>query len=115
MTILLSAACFALFTNASLAILCPALLASSVYFPPFFISHPSISRPFLFLIRPRAAACASAISAAVAAHGQLDGLVVATGIWCEGETHAAEELDYDRTMAVNVKGTSTPISKPLLL
>jgi NAD(P)-dependent dehydrogenase (short-subunit alcohol dehydrogenase family) len=73
-----------------------------INFPPFFIPHPS-----------KAAACASAISAAVAAHGQLDGLVVATGIWCEGETHAAEELDYDRTMAVNVKGPFFLLSRAL--
>lgn len=60
-----------------------------------------------------AAACAAAVAAAVAKHGKLNGLVVATGIWSEGDTDAAEEAEYDRTMSVNVKGPFFLLSKAL--
>ena len=59
------------------------------------------------------AACAAAVAAAVAKHGKLNGIVVATGVWCEGDTHAAAETDFDRTMGVNVKGPFFLLSRAL--
>jgi NAD(P)-dependent dehydrogenase (short-subunit alcohol dehydrogenase family) len=53
------------------------------------------------------------VAAAVAKHGKMNGLVVATGIWSEGDTHAAAEVDYDRTMGVNVKGPFFLLSRAL--
>ncbi len=60
-----------------------------------------------------AAACGAAIAAAVGKHGKLNGIVVATGVWSEGDTHAAAEQDFDRTMAVNVKGPFFLLSRAL--
>jgi NAD(P)-dependent dehydrogenase (short-subunit alcohol dehydrogenase family) len=49
--------------------------------------------------------CERAVAQAVERHGLLDVLVNCAGIWVEGPTAETTEADYDRTMAVNLKGT----------
>jgi NAD(P)-dependent dehydrogenase (short-subunit alcohol dehydrogenase family) len=48
--------------------------------------------------------CASLVAAAVGHGGGLDVVVNSAGIWVEGPTAEASEADFDRTMAVNLKG-----------
>jgi NAD(P)-dependent dehydrogenase (short-subunit alcohol dehydrogenase family) len=49
--------------------------------------------------------CERAVAAAVERHGRLDVLVNCAGVWVEGPTAEMTEAEYDRTMAVNLKGT----------
>ncbi len=49
--------------------------------------------------------CERAVAAAVERHGRLDVLVNCAGIWVEGPTAQMTEAEYDRVMAVNLKGT----------
>jgi NAD(P)-dependent dehydrogenase (short-subunit alcohol dehydrogenase family) len=49
--------------------------------------------------------CERAVGETVERHGRLDVLVNCAGVWVEGPTAETAEADYDRTMAVNLKGT----------
>ncbi|HEU4355469.1 MAG TPA: SDR family oxidoreductase [Actinomycetota bacterium] len=49
--------------------------------------------------------CERAVTWTIERHGRLDVLVNCAGIWVEGPTADTTEADYDRTMAVNLKGT----------
>jgi NAD(P)-dependent dehydrogenase (short-subunit alcohol dehydrogenase family) len=49
--------------------------------------------------------CERAVTETVGRHGRLDVLVNCAGIWVEGPTAEMTEAEYDRTMAVNLKGT----------
>ncbi len=51
------------------------------------------------------AECARVVQEAVGRSGRLDVLVNCAGIWVEGPTAEATEDEFDRTMAVNLKGT----------
>ena len=51
------------------------------------------------------AACEEIVARTQTAFGRLDGLVNAAGIWVEGPSHLASEAEYDRCLAVNLKGT----------
>jgi len=53
----------------------------------------------------RVADCARAVDAAVDATGRLDLLINAAGIWTEGPSEAATEVEWDRVVDVNLKGT----------
>ncbi len=53
----------------------------------------------------RVADCERIVGETVAAHGRLDVLVNCAGVWVEGPTAEATEEEFDRTMAVNLKGT----------
>jgi len=48
--------------------------------------------------------CRGVVAACVAAGGRLDCLVNAAGLWTEGPAEHTREEDFDRVMAVNVKG-----------
>jgi NAD(P)-dependent dehydrogenase (short-subunit alcohol dehydrogenase family) len=48
--------------------------------------------------------CRAVVSATAAAAGRLDCLVNAAGLWTEGPAEATREEDFDRVMAINVKG-----------
>jgi NAD(P)-dependent dehydrogenase (short-subunit alcohol dehydrogenase family) len=48
--------------------------------------------------------CAALVAAAVSAGGGLDVVVNCAGVWVEGPTADASEADFDRTLAVNLKG-----------
>jgi len=50
------------------------------------------------------AACERLVERAVAAFGGLDVVVNSAGVWVEGATEAATEAEFDRTLAVNLKG-----------
>lgn len=53
-----------------------------------------------------AEACRTAVAEAVSwAHGRLDAVVTAAGLWTEGPCDETTEEEYDTVMAVNVKGT----------
>ena len=49
--------------------------------------------------------CERAVAETVQRHGRLDVLVNCAGIWVEGPTAEMTEAEFDRTMAVNLKGT----------
>jgi NAD(P)-dependent dehydrogenase (short-subunit alcohol dehydrogenase family) len=49
--------------------------------------------------------CERAVAETVRRHGRLDALVNCAGVWVEGPTAETTEAEYDRTMAVNLKGT----------
>lgn len=49
--------------------------------------------------------CERAVAETVHRHGRLDVLVNCAGIWVEGPTAEMTEAEFDRTMAVNLKGT----------
>lgn len=51
------------------------------------------------------AECERIVREAVERHGRLDVLVNCAGVWVEGPTAEATEEEFDRTMAVNLKGT----------
>lgn len=48
--------------------------------------------------------CAQVVAAAVEAFGSLDVVINSAGVWVEGPSHEATEAEFDRTMAVNLKG-----------
>jgi NAD(P)-dependent dehydrogenase (short-subunit alcohol dehydrogenase family) len=48
--------------------------------------------------------CRRAVAAAVEAHGRLDVLVNAAGVWVEGPADLTTEDDWDRCVDVNLKG-----------
>lgn len=50
------------------------------------------------------AGCEAVIAAALAAHGRIDGVVNAAGVWVEGPTDQASEEDWTRCIDVNLKG-----------
>ena len=50
------------------------------------------------------AACARLVGVAVQTFGSLDVVVNSAGVWVEGPAAAASEADWDRTLAVNLKG-----------
>lgn len=50
------------------------------------------------------AACARLVECMVAASGRLDVVVNSAGVWLEGPAEHATEADFDRTLAVNLKG-----------
>ena len=49
--------------------------------------------------------CERGVAETVQRHGRLDVLVNCAGIWVEGPTAEMTEAEFDRTMAVNLKGT----------
>lgn len=49
--------------------------------------------------------CERIVRETVERHGRLDVLVNCAGVWVEGPTAEATEEEFDRTMAVNLKGT----------
>jgi NAD(P)-dependent dehydrogenase (short-subunit alcohol dehydrogenase family) len=49
--------------------------------------------------------CARMVAETVDAHGRLDVLVTAAGVWVEGPTAEMTEAQWDRTIDVNLKGT----------
>lgn len=53
----------------------------------------------------RVADCERIVRETVERHGRLDVLVNCAGVWVEGPTAEATEEEFDRTMAVNLKGT----------
>jgi len=53
----------------------------------------------------KVADCERLVAEALAAHGRLDLLVNAAGIWVEGPSAAASEADWDRCLDINLKGT----------
>ena len=52
----------------------------------------------------RPEACHAAVRAAVEWAGRLDHVVAAAGLWTEGPIDDVDEFEFDRVMAVNVKG-----------
>lgn len=48
--------------------------------------------------------CEAVIAAALSAHGRIDGLVNAAGVWVEGPSDQATEADWARCIDVNLKG-----------
>ncbi len=50
-------------------------------------------------------ACEDLVERAVAAFGRLDGVVNCAGVWLEGPAEQVSEADFDRVLAVNLKGT----------
>ena len=57
--------------------------------------------------------CQTAVDLAITKYGQLDGLVLAAGVWTEGPTWETKEADFDRTFAVNVKSLYFTMSAAL--
>lgn len=51
------------------------------------------------------AGCEAVVAAALAAHGRIDGLVNAAGVWVEGPSDQATEEDWARCIDVNLKGS----------
>lgn len=51
------------------------------------------------------AACQDAVKTIVAVYGRIDALVNAAGVWHEGRTSETTEVDFDRVIDVNLKGT----------
>jgi NAD(P)-dependent dehydrogenase (short-subunit alcohol dehydrogenase family) len=51
------------------------------------------------------AACARAVETAAGETGRLDLLINAAGVWTEGPSEAAAEVEWDRVIDVNLKGT----------
>jgi NAD(P)-dependent dehydrogenase (short-subunit alcohol dehydrogenase family) len=51
------------------------------------------------------AACESVIEQSLAQYGRLDALVNCAGIWVEGKTEDASEVDWEHCIDVNLKGT----------
>jgi NAD(P)-dependent dehydrogenase (short-subunit alcohol dehydrogenase family) len=49
--------------------------------------------------------CADMVSKTVARFGRLDLLVNAAGVWVEGESSAMSEVQWDRAIDINLKGT----------
>jgi NAD(P)-dependent dehydrogenase (short-subunit alcohol dehydrogenase family) len=49
--------------------------------------------------------CADMVSKTVARFGSLDLLVNAAGVWVEGDSCAMSEVQWDRTIDINLKGT----------
>ena len=49
--------------------------------------------------------CARMISKTVSHFGRLDVLINAAGVWVEGESAAMSEVQWDRTIDINLKGT----------
>jgi NAD(P)-dependent dehydrogenase (short-subunit alcohol dehydrogenase family) len=49
--------------------------------------------------------CERGVAETVQRHGRLDVLVNCAGVWVEGPTAEMTEAEFDRTMAVNLKGT----------
>ena len=49
--------------------------------------------------------CEAVVAAALAAHGRIDGLVNAAGVWVEGPLDQATEEDWARCIDVNLKGS----------
>ena len=60
-----------------------------------------------------ASACEAIVARAVAALGQLDGLVNAAGVWVEGDSAGAAEEDWARCVDVNLKGCFFMCSRAL--
>ena len=50
-------------------------------------------------------ACETLIERTIAAFGRLDVLVNCAGVWLEGPAEHVTEVDFDRVLAVNLKGT----------
>ena len=50
------------------------------------------------------AACERAVAATVQIFGSLDVLINSAGVWVEGPSEDATEAEFDRTVAVNLKG-----------
>ncbi|MBL8908761.1 MAG: SDR family oxidoreductase [Rhizobiales bacterium] len=50
-------------------------------------------------------ACKRMIEGAIAAHGRLDILINAAGVWVEGPSETMTEEQWDRTLDINLKGT----------
>lgn len=57
--------------------------------------------------------CQRVIEATLARFGRLDALVNCAGIWVEGDSAEASEADWDRCIAVNLKGTFFLCSKAI--
>lgn len=53
----------------------------------------------------RVAQCRAAIQQIVESFGRIDAVVNAAGVWCEGDTAATTEEEFDRVIDVNLKGT----------
>jgi NAD(P)-dependent dehydrogenase (short-subunit alcohol dehydrogenase family) len=53
----------------------------------------------------RVAECEALVAAAIAETGRLDALINTAGVWVEGPTEIMTEEQWDRTVAVNLKGT----------
>lgn len=51
------------------------------------------------------AGCEAVMAAALSAHGRIDGLVNAAGVWVEGPSDQATEEDWARCIDVNLKGS----------
>ena len=51
------------------------------------------------------AGCEAVAAAALSAHGRIDGLVNAAGVWVEGPSDQATEEDWMRCIDVNLKGS----------
>jgi short-subunit dehydrogenase len=54
----------------------------------------------------KVADCERMVKETVAKYGRLDVLVAGAGIWTEGPADEATEAEYDKVMAVNLKGLS---------
>ncbi len=53
----------------------------------------------------RVAQCRAAVQQIVESFGRIDAVVNAAGVWCEGDTAATTEEEFDRVIDVNLKGT----------
>ena len=54
--------------------------------------------------------CRRVVAEAAALNGGLDGVVLAAGVWTEGDSSMTSEAEYDRCFDVNVKATYFTIS-----
>ena len=52
----------------------------------------------------RPESCHAAVRAAIEWSGRLDHVIAAAGLWTEGPIDGVDEFEFDRVMAVNVKG-----------
>ncbi len=52
----------------------------------------------------RVAQCRAAVQQIVESFGRIDAVVNAAGVWCEGDTAATTEEEFDRVIDVNLKG-----------
>ena len=53
----------------------------------------------------KVADCESMVTKTVAQFGRIDVLINAAGVWVEGESAAMTEVEWDRTININLKGT----------